>query len=138
MSAEDVELLRRGYHAFNEGGVDAVIEWLAPDIEVKERKSLPDRATYHGIAEVAGLFASNMEAFDELRFEPEEFIELDHQTVVVLRQRARGRGSGAEVEGIIAHLWTLEDGVPVQLRIFGDREQALEAAHETLRESERS
>jgi ketosteroid isomerase-like protein len=134
LAREDVELLRRGYEAFNEGGVEAVLDWLAPDIEVKDRQSLPDRATYHGVEAVAALFASNMEVFDQLTFEPEEFIELNDHTVVVLRQRARGRGSGAEVESVIAHLWEMDGGLPVKLRIFGDKEQALEAAHAALRE----
>jgi ketosteroid isomerase-like protein len=134
MAKEDVERLRRGYEAFNEGGVEAILDWLDPDIEVKDRQSLPDRATYQGVEAVAALFASNMEVFDQLTFEPEEFIELNNHTVVVLRQRARGRVSGAEVESVIAHLWEMEGGLPVRLRIFGDKEQALEAAEAVLRE----
>jgi ketosteroid isomerase-like protein len=68
-----------------------------------------------------------MEAFDALRFDPEEFIEAGDQIVVSLQQHARGKGSGAEVAGPVAHVWTMKDGAAVGLRIFSDKEKALEA-----------
>jgi ketosteroid isomerase-like protein len=68
-----------------------------------------------------------MEAFDALRLEPEEFIDAGDQIVVSLRQRVRGKGSGAEVVGRIAHVWTMRKGAALRLRIFGDKERALEA-----------
>jgi hypothetical protein len=39
----------------------------------------------------------------------------------------RGRRSGAEFVGRIAHVWTMEEGRAVDLRICRDREQALKA-----------
>ena len=68
-----------------------------------------------------------MEAFDALRLEPEEFIDAGDQIVVSLHQRIRGKGSGAEVVGHIAHVWTMREGAVLRLRIFGDKESALEA-----------
>jgi ketosteroid isomerase-like protein len=122
---QDVKRLRRVYEAFNEGGVDAILEWIAPDITVRDRESGPDRDTHHGIVGIKELFDSMMEAFDELRFEPEEFIQVGQDIVVVLRQHARGRGSGAQIEGKTAHVWTIEKGNPVALRIYRDKERAL-------------
>jgi ketosteroid isomerase-like protein len=68
-----------------------------------------------------------MEAFEALRLEPEEFIDADDQIVVSLYQLIRGKGSGAEVVARIAHVWTLREGAAVRLRIFADKERALEA-----------
>lgn len=138
MREEDVERLRRGYDALNEGGVEAVLDWLAPQIEVSERQTLLDRETYHGIGGFVRFFAVNMEAFEQLTFEPEEFIDAGDDVIVMLRQRARGRVSGAEVESRVAHLWTLEDGTPVRLRIFGDKQQAVEAARAPHRQPRRT
>jgi hypothetical protein len=42
---EDVERLRGIYQAFNEGGVEAVLERLAPEFQVRDRESAPDRQT---------------------------------------------------------------------------------------------
>jgi hypothetical protein len=124
---EDVERLRGAYEAFNEGGVEAILERLAPEIQVRDRASSPDRQTRYGKEGIKQLFDSYMEAFDALRLEPEEFIEAGDQIVVSLHQRIRGKGSGAEVEGRIVHVWTMRGGAALQLRIFGDKEQALAA-----------
>lgn len=127
MAREDVDRLRGAYQAFNEGGVEALLERLAPEIQVRDRESSPDRQTRYGKEGIRQLFHSYMEAFDALRLEPEEFIEAGDQIVVSLYQQVRGKGSGAEVVGRIAHAWTMRGGEVVRLRIFGDKERALEA-----------
>jgi uncharacterized protein len=124
---EDVDILRRAYQAFNEGGVEAILEHLAPEFHVRDRESSPDRETRHGKRGIKQLFDSYMEAFDALRLDPEEFIEAGDQIVVSLHQRVRGKGSGAEVVGRIAHVWTMSEGEALRLRIFGNKERALEA-----------
>jgi len=123
---EDVERLRSAYEAFNEGGVDAILERLAPDFQVRDRQTSPDRETRYGREGIKQLFDSYMEAFDALRLEPEEFLDAGDQVVVALRQKIRGKGSGAEVVGQIAHVWTVQDGAVQRLRIFKDKETALE------------
>jgi ketosteroid isomerase-like protein len=125
---DDVDRLRGAYQAFNEGGgVEAILERLAPSFQVRDRESSPDRETRFGREGVKQLFASYMEAFDALRLEPEEFIEVGDELVVSLRQRVRGKGSGAEVVGRVAHVWTIRGGEVCGLRIFGDKERALAA-----------
>jgi ketosteroid isomerase-like protein len=124
---EDVERLRGAYEAFNEGGVEAILERLAPDFKVRDRESSPDRETRYGREGIKQLFDSYMEAFDALRLEPEEFIDAGGQIVVSLRQQVRGKGSGAEVEGQIAHVWTMNEGAVLSLRIFSDKDSALDA-----------
>ena len=124
---EDVERLRDAYRAFNQGGVEAFLERLAPDFSVRDRDTSPDRQTRFGREGIVQLFDSYMEAFDALRLEPEEFIEAGDQVVVSLRQWVRGKGSGAEVEGNIAHVWTLRGPDIYSLQIFGDKDRALDA-----------
>jgi uncharacterized protein len=124
---EEVERLRDAYQAFNEGGVEAFLERIAPEFQVRDRESSPDRQTRHGKEGIKELFASYMEAFDALRLEPEEFIDAGDQIVVSLHQLIRGKGSGARVVGRIAHVWTMREGAALSLRIFGDKEGALEA-----------
>jgi hypothetical protein len=66
-----------------------------------------------------------MEAFDALSLEPQEFIDCGDQILVSLHQKVRGKGSGAEVVGNIAHVWTVRGEAPFRLRIFGDKESAI-------------
>jgi ketosteroid isomerase-like protein len=125
---EDCDKLRDAYRAFNEGGgVEAILERLAGDFQVRDRESSPDRETRFGREGIRELFASYMEAFDALRLEPEEFIDVGDEIVVSLQQRVRGKGSGAEVVAPIAHVWTMQDGAALRLRIFGDKAKALKA-----------
>jgi ketosteroid isomerase-like protein len=124
---QDVERLRGAYQAFNEGGVEAFLERLTPDFHVRDRDSSPDRQTRYGREGIIQLFDSYMEAFDALRLEPEQFIDVGDQVVVSLRQSVRGKGSGAEVVGHIAHVWTLRGADIYRLRIFADKDRALKA-----------
>ena len=101
---------------------------LRPSFRSATAKALPTGTdTRYGKEGIKQLFDSYMEAFDALRLEPEEFIDAGDQIVVSLHQRVRGKGSGAEVVGHIAHVWTMRGGSALRLRIFGDKDSALEA-----------
>jgi ketosteroid isomerase-like protein len=127
MYAEDVASLLNAYSAFNDGGgVEAILQHLGSEFQVRDRESSPDRETRFGREGVKQLFDSYMEAFDALRLEPVEFIEAGDQIVVSLRQRVRGKGSGAEVTGTVAHVWAMRRGAAQRLRIFADKEKAME------------
>ena len=67
MSRDDVEKLRDAYAAFNEGGVEAIMERLGPAFQVRDRQTAPDRQTRYGQGGIKQLFDSYMEAFDALR-----------------------------------------------------------------------
>ncbi len=127
MAEGDAERLRRGYEAFNEGGVRAILELLDPEINVRERTTVPDRETYRGRAGVQKLFAAMAEAFDDVQYEPLEIDDRGAHMVVVLRQLVRGRASGIRIDDCVVHLWEIRNGRPVALTIFGSREQALVA-----------
>ena len=45
-----------------------------------------------------------------------------------VRVSATGRESGIEVEISVAHELTIRDGLLVRFKVYGDRDQALEAA----------
>jgi ketosteroid isomerase-like protein len=121
----DPERLRRGYEAFNAGGVRAILEHLDPDIRVQERGTVPDRASYHGREGVKKFFDVIVEAFDDLRYEVEDVIDRGAHVVVVLHQIVRGRSSGIRMGGRTVHVWEMRNGRPIALTIFGTPEQAL-------------
>jgi ketosteroid isomerase-like protein len=60
--------------------------------------------------------------------EPEQFEDVGDRVAVVLRYRARGRGSGVEVEGRESALWTLRNGKVARYAWFHEPADALEAA----------
>jgi len=60
--------------------------------------------------------------------EAERFRAVGDQVAVVVRYRARGRGSGVEVEGRESALRTLRDGKVTRYAWFHEPADALEAA----------
>jgi len=61
-----------------------------------------------------------------------DFREVDEQVVCVGRLRAKGRGSGVELDQPIAMVLWFGDGNIAQARSFLDVDEALAAAEEAL------
>jgi ketosteroid isomerase-like protein len=127
MSEEYVERLRNAYEAFGEGGVEAILDRVSPDLELRDRESAPDRSTLVGGEGILELVRLNMEVFDELAFEPIEFLDRGDIVVVVLRQRVHGRSSGIAIDSETVHAWEFSEGRATRMQIYPDRRRALDA-----------
>jgi ketosteroid isomerase-like protein len=135
-----VEIVRRAYEVNNSLGatgpqfVDpeeiAPDFWarLAPDVELLERSELPDAKRYRGREEVKAFWRKTQEVFTEIRWEPQEFVDLGHAVVVVTNVVATGRGSDVSVEMDETDVFWFQDGLIVRLQGFATKGQALEAA----------
>jgi ketosteroid isomerase-like protein len=138
MSQENVELVRSVYEVnLGRTGADFVDPeqvlpdlWarLAPDFELHERSDLPDAKVYRGPEEAKEFFRKTQEVFVEVRWEPQEFIDLGHAVVVQTRIVATGRGSEVRTELDETNVFWFRDGMIVRLQAFPTKEQALEAA----------
>ena len=127
VSKENEEILRAAYEsAARTQGPD--FDFLDPDVEWHTRADLPDSATHRGHDGVAKLFSEWSELFDDLRFDPEEFIGVgDDVVVAVLQLSGRIRGSGEEVKMPETHVWTVRDGRGVECREYPNKAEALAA-----------
>jgi uncharacterized protein len=124
-----VEFTRRGYQVFNEDGTEAILRFLEPDIEWINELPAPMRRTYRGHAGVRRYFQELTALFEDLHLEPEEFIPVGNEYVLVF-VRVRGRGIRTGVEGAqpVANLWKVGRQGAAQVRLFYDRAEALDAA----------
>jgi uncharacterized protein len=127
VSQENVELARRGYDAFNRGDMEVAFELFDPEIEWSEGTDVPEPQVYHGHDGVRRQQERFREAWESFSIEPEEFIEMGEQLVVIAKLVGRGKGSGVEVEARGAHVWTVRDGKAVRLEMYVDPAKALEA-----------
>ena len=130
MSAETIEIVKRGYAAFNEGGVEAILPFLSPEIEWHTVEEDPQRTEpYVGHDGVREFFRLWEEDMVDLEIEPEEFIDGGDCVLVLVTSRARGRASGVPIEIHDAHIWTHdENGLGTIYRDILDRDKAFEAA----------
>ena len=129
MSAENVELLRRAYKAFNEGDRSVFLEHYDPDILLWVSPSYPESGTVLGAADVERWFAEFFAPFGRsFRVEPEELIEVGDSVVVLTTELAQGRRSGAEVSTRQHTLiYTLRAGKIIRIDIHVGRSDALAA-----------
>jgi ketosteroid isomerase-like protein len=125
----NVEFARRGYAAFNEGGVEAILAFLEPGIEWISLAQAPLAGTYHGHEGVRRFFDELFSLFEGVRIDPDEFIPIGEEFVLAfVRIWARGKGTGVEGEAPVAMLWKVGQTGAAQVRLFYDRGEALEAA----------
>ena len=119
-----MRLIRDTYRAFNEGRLDRVADRLPGDFELVGTAGF-GMGPFVGAEAVSRWFAEMVDAWETVRVDVEEVLEFDERVVVLGRIRGRGRGSGLEVDVVAAHLWTVQNGVPVRAELIGDREEAL-------------
>ncbi len=85
--------------------------------------------TRRGLAAFRAAVEKIFEGWETWEMEPEQFTApAEDQVAVVVRYRARGRGSGVEVDGCESALWSLRDGRVWRYAWFHEPDDALEAA----------
>ncbi len=125
-----MEIVRRGYEAFNRGDLEGMVADFAPNFEYAPTGAIPgfDRDVYRrpeGLMEFVGWMR---EEFEDPRAEIQELIEAGDQVLVRVTARGRGKQSGVESSWHFWHLWTVQHGKIVHGQGFVSREEALEAA----------
>jgi ketosteroid isomerase-like protein len=135
LSQDHVELAKKGYEAFLDGKMSTVVEMIDPAFVAYLPDGLPGTKTYEGQEGFLAGIREQLEAFDEWRLEPQEFIDSGDRVLVLVHQHGRGRLSGVEVDVFTAWLWTFADDKAVELRVFLDKEEAFEAIGLTDRSS---
>jgi ketosteroid isomerase-like protein len=127
MSQENVEVVRRFYDEWNER-FPGPIDLMNPEIEYVNPAGAVEPGIRRGLDPFRRAVEKVFEGWEAWQMEPERFIPVGDQVAVVVRYKARGRGSGVEVEGRESALWTLHDGKVVRYAWFHGAQDALEAA----------
>ena len=129
MSQENVDVVRRMYAAFNRGDEDALAELADPGIVIDATRLTFNPNTYVGHQGLRDIGAQMHDVWQEIRFDPREFVDLGERVVVVERLIGKGKGSGIEVAQSWGAIWTVRDGRVVRMELgYADRDAALAAA----------
>jgi ketosteroid isomerase-like protein len=129
VSEENVDRVKQAYEAYLRDGWEALLPYLAPDVEWDMTKTALDGHLHQGHDGVRAFFEALAATWDGFRFSYDEFMDVDDADAVVAigKFHGRGRASRIEVDALMVHVWTLQEGIGVRLRAYLDRDQALEA-----------
>jgi ketosteroid isomerase-like protein len=125
MSERNLEVVRRGLAAFNEGNLDVLSELADPSYEWHTAKELPGSRVARGLEDVRDFMDEFLEQWDEYRLDVDRVIDAGDDLVLVLgRVEAIGVGSGVPLKTPVAYLSTLRDGKLVRTQVFLDQRAA--------------
>ncbi len=125
MSQENVELVRSLYEGALRGELG--LDKLDPEISMVESETLPGAASAYGIEAVERYMRSFATHWEQIRFEPQEYIDAGNQVVVVARLIGQGKKSGVEVTRTWAYVWTIRERKALRMVGYADRAEALKA-----------
>jgi uncharacterized protein len=128
MDQAHVDLLREFYDALNRDDVDSAVQLCDPDVRVWLNPEVVAALPPRGYKEVGRYLHGWFDSWDAYVPRPQEFIEAGDRVVVMVKLRARGKGSRFEIEEEMADVFTLDDGNIVELRLYVDRGVALDSA----------
>jgi ketosteroid isomerase-like protein len=129
VSAENVELVRRGYEHLIKTGEPLYENW-DPDLlwDMSTFRGWPEDQTYQGREGYERFMRNWLEPFDDWHLDVERFVDADDKVVVIQRQRGTSKSTGVEVDMRFAQVWTLRGGKVIRVELYADPEEALEAA----------
>jgi ketosteroid isomerase-like protein len=122
MSQTDIENLKAGFDAHNDGDFERMLELWDQDVEVVR---LGGGEPLRGRSAIRSWLVP--EAIDQ-RGEPIEFRDLGGRVLVTCDWRVHGRGSGVDIDTRLYMLFTMRAGKVARMENFADEQMALEAA----------
>jgi ketosteroid isomerase-like protein len=131
MSRRNLEAVDEAFAAYDRGDMDRIADIADPEVVVSQMEELPDAETFHGRRGLLDVIDEWQSAWDDVHVERLTTHEVGEHVVTTVRQRARGRSSGVEVEGVFTFVFTIKAGRLVRWRMFVDEAQALEAVART-------
>jgi len=126
MSQENVDILRRFYEHLNRTG-EADFSVLDPDVVYDLSTAMLDAAVYRGHDGIRTFQSLLRGMWQGMRFEPEEFIPVGEDRVIVAFRMVMVGRDGIETAAHAASLSTFSEGKITHSKGFQSKADALEA-----------
>ena len=130
--ATSADVIRRYFHTFASGGVDAAAEFWHPDVEWRAVDGAADDVgVIRGRDALRRYYEDWIDTLAELRAEVEEILfEADDRVAAVIQNSGRGRASGVATQGRYYVACVVRDGQIVAGREYATSDEALEAVRQ--------
>ena len=123
-------LVTSALRAWNRGDLDAFAAHVSDDVawlEVSGRPEGDSREAY-GRERLRRSLASLFEAWESYRLDIEEVRDAGDRVLAIVREVARGRASGVEVESRWGYVISVEEGQIVRIEAYRDPDLAAQRA----------
>jgi ketosteroid isomerase-like protein len=130
VSQENVEVVQRARKLFNAGqplGALVADDFVLDVSNVEALVAVGIGPIYHGLAGWTAFIEDWLSVFDVWHDDWLSVDDIADQVVVVHRQSARAKSSGALVDMTTGTVYTLRDGLIAQLTFYRDPTEALKA-----------
>ena len=128
MSQENIEVVKRAVAAVNQRDIDGYLARCTEDVQLITPVAEVG-GSYDGPDGIRRFFADIADTGPDFKITIERLEAIGTDRVLALMQvTASGRASGIPTEGATGNIYDFADGRINRIRIFADREQALEAA----------
>jgi ketosteroid isomerase-like protein len=125
--SENIDLVRQLHEAYLEGAADRALEFLHPDVRF-DTTVRPDGKVWRGREAVRRALVEWIGAWEDYEMRVERYLEAPPDHVVVLwHERGRAKGSGVPQAESGVTVFTMRDGLIVEMVPRLDREATLEA-----------
>jgi len=126
-----IRLVRHSYAAANRRDFELLLTGLDPEIEFRPRGGLIAAdvdAVSRGREGYVTVWQRTLDAFEDLRIEPEKCLDLGDKLLITVKFEAHGSGSGVPVSQRVFQFVELRRGLVSRVEDFANRDEALEAA----------
>jgi hypothetical protein len=123
--------VRQAYAAQTRRDFEAVLAGWDPACEYRPSRDLmpPDlESVFYGHDGMRELWRYWRDAFQDIRWDPEEVLDFGEQFLVTAQQRGHGSGSGVAVSEPVFQLFTLRRGLVVRQEDFRNHSEALRSS----------
>jgi ketosteroid isomerase-like protein len=128
MSKQSVEIVRRILASVNQANWDEAVAAFAPDAAVTVEPDVsPNPDSYRGSDRIRWFWESVARAWSNVKVELQSIEFIEGQVIADILLTMTGRSTRVEVRSFQTHLFCIRDGRVVSLRMFGERDHALDA-----------
>jgi ketosteroid isomerase-like protein len=127
MSQENVERIRRAFAGTTAGDFSYLPGLIHEECEFRLPPDFPGTQDARGPEGFLSVVREFEDAFEDTRYEPDEFVGQEDRLFVAVRTIGRAKHTGIPIDLFLYWVYTFRDGMVVQMEAFRDRAAALEA-----------
>jgi ketosteroid isomerase-like protein len=127
---EDVELVKSAFETWNRGEIDAFVDYTSEDVAWLEVSGRPEGGATERVGRERlrlGL-KSLFDVWESYYVDAERIEQAGERVLAIVREVARGRASGVEIDGRWGYLITVRNGEMVRIEAYRDPDVAVRMA----------